>query len=548
MLPGFEPRQAQRAMAATVAATLQHDGVAMVEAGTGTGKTLAYLIPAILSGKRVLVSTGTKNLQEQIVDKDLPVLTRVLDRPFTATVMKGRSNYLCLHRYQAMRSGGLPRQQRLGGFGHPGTEVDERILLPILERWVARTTTGDRAELRDLPDDLPIWSELSASAENCLGTTCPQFNECYVTQMRQRAADSDLVIVNHHLLFADAAVRQGNYGAVIPDRDVAILDEAHQLEDVATNYFGLSVSNYRIDDLTRDIERALDAWPAPERRDAVKRMTARVEDRARHFFDALQPRRRTGEDRVRVTPDALTDVQPLGQALIGTLEGVEAQLQLLKSAPSDEAGAVRPAVLDDLIALAARVAELRQELTVLLRACDPDFVFFLETRGRGLFLRAAPIDVSRIVRDAGRGPLQGHGADLGDAGRGWRVRLRAWPAGHPGRRGGAAALGVRLRAAGHSLPAQAHAAAARPRVCRRRGPRVPRDSAPDARARLRPLHQLRHAARRGATAAHWAWRIRCWCRAPPRAARCSTSSAARRTPCSWRRRASGRASMSSATS
>ena len=120
MLPGFEPREAQRAMAATVAATIQHDGVAMVEAGTGTGKTLAYLIPAILSGKRVLVSTGTKNLQEQIVDKDLPVLTRVLDRPFTATVMKGRSNYLCLHRYQAMRSGGLPRQQRLGGFGHAG--------------------------------------------------------------------------------------------------------------------------------------------------------------------------------------------------------------------------------------------------------------------------------------------------------------------------------------------------------------------------------------------------------------------------------------------
>ena len=212
----------------------------------------------------MLVSTGTKNLQEQIVDKDLPVLTRVLDRTFTATVMKGRSNYLCLHRYQAMRSGGLPRQQRFGGFGAPGTDVDERILLPILERWVAKTTTGDRAELRDLPEDLPIWSELSASAENCLGTTCPQFSECYVTQMRQRAADSDLVIVNHHLLFADAAVRQGNYGAVIPDRDVAILDEAHQLEDIATNYFGLSVSNYRIDDLTRDVERALDAWPSPD--------------------------------------------------------------------------------------------------------------------------------------------------------------------------------------------------------------------------------------------------------------------------------------------
>ena len=398
-LAGFEPRPAQRTMAATVAATLRDEGTAIVEAGTGTGKTLAYLVPAILSGKRALVSTGTKNLQEQIVDKDLPVLEQVLDRRFTATVMKGRSNYLCLHRYQAMKSGSLPRQPRLGGFGHAGTEVDERFLLPILERWVATTTTGDRAELRDLPEDLPLWSDVSASAENCLGTTCPQFHECYVTKMRQQAAESDLVIVNHHLLFADAAVRQGNYGSVIPDRDVAILDEAHQLEDVATNYFGLSVSNYRLEDLTRDTERAIGAWPGPEARDAVRRVASRVEDRARQFFDALQPRRRTGEERVRVTADALADVQPAGQTLISVLEGLEAQLQLLKSARPEDAGAARPAVLDDLLALGARIGELRQELTILLRASDPDFVFFLECRGRGIFLRAAPIDVSRIVRE-----------------------------------------------------------------------------------------------------------------------------------------------------
>jgi ATP-dependent DNA helicase DinG len=398
-LTGFEPRPAQRAMASTVAATLQDQRVAIVEAGTGTGKTLAYLVPAIISGQRALVSTGTKNLQEQIVDKDLPVLRKVLDRPFTATVMKGRSNYLCLHRYQAMKSGSLPRQQRLGGFGHPGTEVDERILLPILERWVSTTATGDRAELRDLPDDLPIWSELSASADNCTGTTCPQFAECYVTRMRQQAAESDLVIVNHHLLFADAAVRQGNYGSVIPERDIAILDEAHQLEDVATNYFGLSVSNYRVDDLTREVERAIGAWPGPEARDAVRRMAARVEDRARQFFDALQPTRRMGEERVRVTAEALADVQPAGQTLLSVLEGLEAQIQLLKSAKTDDTGAVRPAVLEDLLAVAGRIAELRHELTILLRASDPDYVFFLESRGRGVFLRAAPIDVSRIVRE-----------------------------------------------------------------------------------------------------------------------------------------------------
>ena len=398
-LGGFEPRPAQRAMATTVAEALSDEDVALIEAGTGTGKTLAYLVPAVLSGKRALISTGTKNLQEQIVDKDLPVVSAIVDRPFTATVMKGRGNYLCLHRYQAMKSGSLPRQQRLGGFGRPGTEVDERIVLPILDRWVASTATGDRAELRELPEDLTIWSELSASADNCLGTTCPQYHECYVTRMRQQAAESDLVIVNHHLLFADAAVRQGNYGAVIPERDVAILDEAHQLEDVATNYFGLAVSNYRLEDLTRDVERAIAAWPAPEGRDAVRRMIARVDDRARQFFDALQPRRPLGEEKVRVSPEALADVQPAGQTLLSVLEGVEAQLQLLKNAPADQVGDVRPAVLDDLIAMAARIGELRHELMILLRASDPDYVFFLEARGRGIFLRAAPIDVSRIVAD-----------------------------------------------------------------------------------------------------------------------------------------------------
>jgi ATP-dependent DNA helicase DinG len=398
-LPGFELREAQRAMARTVATSLRDGGTALIEAGTGTGKTLAYLVPAILSRRRVLVSTGTKNLQEQISEKDLPVLAQIVGQPFTATVMKGRANYLCLNRFNALRSGGLPRQQRLGGLGRPGTEVDERILLPMLEQWVAHTQTGDRAELTDLPEDLPLWKEISASVENCLGATCAQFPECFLTRMRQRAADSDLVIVNHHLLCADAAVRQGEYGRVIPDRDVVVVDEAHQLEDVATQYFGIGVSNYRVEELARDVERAIERWPDPQRRDGVRRMAAHVEDRARQFFDALQPTRRIGEDRVRVSPESLADVQPAGEALLGVLEGLQATLQLLKQAPSPEAGAVRPAVVDDLLALATRTDTMRRELTMLLRASDPDFVFFLEVRGRGVFLRAAPIDVSRIVRD-----------------------------------------------------------------------------------------------------------------------------------------------------
>ena len=396
----FEPREAQRQMAASVADALRESGVLLAEAGTGTGKTLAYLVPAILSGQRVLVSTGTKNLQEQIVQKDLPVLAEALDHPFTATVMKGRGNYLCLHRFQALRAGGLPRQQRLGGFGGRGNEVDERILLPILDGWASRTETGDRAELDELPEDLPLWNDISASAENCLGTDCPQHHDCFVTRMRQRAAESDLVIVNHHLLFADAAVRQSAYGEVIPDCQAAVLDEAHQLEDVATQYFGIVVSNYRIEDLVRDAVRAVTAWPDRDRREDALRMAERVEERGRRFFEQLEPRRRgPGEERARVTADALADVQESGRALIGVLDGLEASIQLLKEAPSDPGAAGSPAALDDLLSIASRAGAIRAELIVLLRASDPDYVFFLELRGRGVFLRAAPIDVSRIVRE-----------------------------------------------------------------------------------------------------------------------------------------------------
>src|SRR5687767_104248 len=234
-------------MADAVASTLDNSGVLLVEAGTGTGKTLAYLVPAILSGHRVLVSTGTKNLQEQIYFKDLPILRAALDVPFTAAYMKGRGNYLCLHRFESWRDSGTAKT------------CDETRHLRLIEEWARDTDTGDRAELEDLPEDAPFWGDIAASAENCIGAECPRHDDCYVTRMRQRAAESDVVIVNHHLLCADAAVRQSAYGEVIPSCEYAIVDEAHQLEDVATQYFGRAVSNYRVDDLARDIERAVGA-------------------------------------------------------------------------------------------------------------------------------------------------------------------------------------------------------------------------------------------------------------------------------------------------
>ena len=323
-LPDFEARPAQLEMAAAVAQTLEDGGVLLAEAGTGTGKTLAYLVPAILSRQRVLVSTGTKNLQEQIYFKDLPVLRDSLGVPFTAAYMKGRGNYLCLHRYEAYREGPAFRSDR-----------DERHLQTI-DEWLQHTDTGDRAEVDDLPEDLPFWPEISATAENCLGAECPRYNDCFIVRMRQRAAEADVVIVNHHLLCADAALRQHAFGEVIPSCRFAIVDEAHQLEDVATQYFGLSVSNYRIDDFVRDVERALGAKLVAdaEHADAMRRSVELVRDYGRTFFNSLQmlryelPGGGGSEARLRITSHHLLQLADTGTALIGGLEAVMIRIQL----------------------------------------------------------------------------------------------------------------------------------------------------------------------------------------------------------------------------
>src|SRR5689334_5141708 len=240
-------------MAAAVAERIEHGGTVIAEAGTGTGKTLAYLIPAILSGQRVLVSTGTKNLQEQIFFKDIPLLREALGKPFSATLMKGRSNYLCLHRFETYRDG-VEGNTSAGG---RLIESGARVVLPIINAWSKNTDTGDRAELRDLPEDLPLWKDIAADAETCLGAECPRYGDCFVTVMRQRAAASDVVIVNHHLLCADAQLRKSAYGEVIPACSTLVIDEAHQLEDVATQYFGVGVSSFRVEDFVRDVDTSL---------------------------------------------------------------------------------------------------------------------------------------------------------------------------------------------------------------------------------------------------------------------------------------------------
>ncbi len=391
-LPDFEPRPGQRDMAAAVARVLEDGGVLLAEAGTGTGKTLAYLVPAILSRQRVLVSTGTKNLQEQIFFKDIPALRDTLGVPFTAAYMKGRANYLCLHRLDQLSGGDGP--------------ATHDVFLPMIRDWAARTETGDRAEIEDLPEDLPFWNEVAATADTCLGTECPRYDECFVTRMRQQAAASDVVIVNHHLLCADAAVRQSVYGEVIPACSHAVVDEAHQLEDVATQYFGTQVSTYRVEELARDIERAAvgGSIVEPEERTELQKAVERLRDHGRRFFSELAAAHRTGsagrEERVRATQGSLLEAGEAAAEVAGALDFAEAALALA----AGRQGAAPDATADDgavevLAALVRRAGELRADLRLLMRASDPEFVYFVEFRGRGVFLRASPIDVSRIVRE-----------------------------------------------------------------------------------------------------------------------------------------------------
>ncbi|MBX5493827.1 MAG: DEAD/DEAH box helicase, partial [Bryobacteraceae bacterium] len=228
-------------MAEAVEAALADKRHLIVEAGTGTGKTLAYLVPAILSGKRIVISTGTLNLQEQLFYKDVPFLAKVFDQPLRVTYMKGRNNYVCRQKvYDAEREPVLSGLEEVADF-------------QIIREWEKTTETGDRAEVRTLPEGSTAWAKLDARRELCTGQKCKQFERCFITLMHQRALESDIIIVNHHLFFADLAVKEEDYGGIIPEYSAVIFDEAHEIEDVAGQYFGISVSNHQFQDLRRDI-------------------------------------------------------------------------------------------------------------------------------------------------------------------------------------------------------------------------------------------------------------------------------------------------------
>src|SRR5579862_4916239 len=391
--PAYEFRRGQLQMAEAVEQALSERRHLIVEAGTGTGKTLAYLLPVIRSGKRIIISTGTKTLQEQLYFKDVPFLQQHLGE-LRVCYMKGRANYLCRKKLYD-----LTDQPVLNG-------LEEISQFKIISDWEKTTQTGDRAELAELPESSPLWGKLDARTDRCIGSECQQFDRCFITEMRRRAAESDIIIVNHHLFCADLAIkaatdRQQDAG-VLPDAGVVVFDEAHELEDVAANYFGVTVSNLRVDDLLRDVEHGLRQADIPVA--DILQASARVRERSQVFFALIPP----GEGRFAFENRAefLEENGDEYMGLQNSLTHLYTELQAIPNKP------------DEVHAMARRVEELRVQLGFILEEQSRNTVFWIERRGdqpipsragapraagrRGaqhnVFLQATPITVSDILR------------------------------------------------------------------------------------------------------------------------------------------------------
>lgn len=371
--PGYEFRRSQLEMAELVDnAFLKHQH-ALIEAGTGTGKTLAYLIPAIQSGRRVVISTATKSLQEQLFNKDVPFLQKYFAPDLKVALMKGRNNFLCRQKVHLMEG-----QPVLKG-------MDEIDWFSQIRDWEKLTETGDRAELTFLPDDSELWNRIDARSDTCTSQKCPEFANCFITGMHQRAQEADLIIVNHHLFFADLAIRQDDFGSILPEYAAVIFDEAHEIEDVASDYFGRAVSSYKLDELARDAEQTLRLLQvsAP----TVRRSVTQLRERAHGFFDAFPAR----EGRYPFEPSEragfLEQNREAYDSLAMGLKRIEIELAALTTKP------------DEVINIARRAADVRRELAFLLESDEHNYVYWFERRGKGVFLAATPIDVSEILRE-----------------------------------------------------------------------------------------------------------------------------------------------------
>ena len=351
-LDDYEFRPSQIRMAEAVHRALEEQNHVIIEAGTGTGKTLAYLLPALLHGRRILVSTGTKTLQDQIFYKDLPLLEHVLGRPIRAAYLKGRNNYLCRLKLETLHAEGLFSMRELSSFK------------AILE-WAQETETGDRAELGSIGDDSDLWSRMDARRDRCLGSKCKDYERCFLTLVRQKAMEADIVVVNHHLFFADLAIRKSDVAAILPDYSAVIFDEAHDLEDIATDYFGFHVSNYRLSEFVHDARKL----------EVDVDVVARASDRFFNGFALLRDGRHP-----------LPRLEGI-EGLIGALQEARRAIKQMK----DFSG--------EYEALARRSGELESELELFRRGNLENYVSWIERRDRGIFLEACPVDVSGMLQE-----------------------------------------------------------------------------------------------------------------------------------------------------
>jgi ATP-dependent DNA helicase DinG len=387
-LPGWEHREGQLAMAQAVEVALEEERHLLVEAGTGTGKTLAYLVPAVLSGRKVVVSTATRALQEQIFVKDIPLVAQALAAygvPVKAALMKGLSNYACLRRFEEARASGA----------HAGDREFLRI-----ESWLRQTESGDRAELSDLPEDARAWLSVASSSETRIGVGCEHHGRCFVTRMRKEAEDAQIVVVNHHLFLADLALRTGPRGAhasVIPAYDAVIFDEAHQVDDIATDFFGTRVSSAKVESLLHDAERTLAKAGALEalKNGPVRGTLEQARDASKSFFALLaSAAAAAGEGRKALGEDALgPQVREAHRALDLRLQALEA------------IALIRPE--EAIQMLGHRAGELRDALRNILQGTRVeedgevgDVVRWVDVRSRSVSLGASPVDVGGALRSS----------------------------------------------------------------------------------------------------------------------------------------------------
>jgi ATP-dependent DNA helicase DinG len=366
VLPGFAPREAQVQMAGAVEKALSQKSSLVIEAGTGIGKTLAYLVPAILSGERVIISTGTKTLQDQLYFRDLPLVRDALDESIKIALLKGRANYLCLHRMMLARAEGrLPSREAVAE-------------LEAVVDWSAKTNDGDLSIASVLTEESGLLPLVTSTADNCIGSECPQFEDCYVARARGEAQDADIVVVNHHLLFADMAIKQSGFGEVLPGASAFIVDEAHQAPETASRFFSVSLSARQVNELCRDFlaESAEVSGSMGVLREPVADCLQKLKEIQLVISDRMAERgswqELVGDEQVR------TALQQLDQSIDG-----------IAAAVTDLAGRARG--MDGCI---ERLTELQLWLDRFDAGQSAGEVRWFEKRGRGFVIHITPLEVS----------------------------------------------------------------------------------------------------------------------------------------------------------